>query len=213
MVQITCHYFDTLFRSSNPFDRDLAKVCEGVQAKLSNQSSNFLNSIFTREEDCIGSSVIKACLRVLNDRELRRRKRKKGSMTIKLDMSKAYDWVEWKFSEGMIQKMGFSIRWVKLVLLSKFRGYVLDSGGEAILSRGRCIGALGNICKPKCEGGLVFQDLESSNRAFLAKQEWRILKNPESLVARVLKGCYFKDCNFMEAKKNSSISYVWSSIL
>ncbi|KAK3222494.1 hypothetical protein Dsin_009519, partial [Dipteronia sinensis] len=41
----------------------------------------------------------------------------------------------------------------------------------------------------------------------------RILKKPDSLAARILKSCYFKECNFLEAKKKSSASYVWNSIL
>jgi hypothetical protein len=32
---------------------------------------------------------------------------KKGFMAVKLDMSNAYDWVEWCFLEGAMQKIGF----------------------------------------------------------------------------------------------------------
>ncbi|KAK3198085.1 hypothetical protein Dsin_021500 [Dipteronia sinensis] len=69
------------------------------------------------------------------------------------------------------------------------------------------------LCKSKDEGGLGFRDLETSNRALLAKQAWRILKNPESLAGKVLKGCYFHDCNFMDAKKKGNASLVWNSLL
>ncbi|KAK2644874.1 hypothetical protein Ddye_020069 [Dipteronia dyeriana] len=64
------------------------------------------------------------------------------------------------------------------------------------------------LCLPKNEGGLGFHDIEISNRAFLAKQCWRILKNPDSLATRVLKGCYYKNGNFMEAQKMNNVSYV-----
>lgn len=37
-------------------------------------------------------------------------------MILKLDMSKAYDIVEWNFLECMMRKLGFNNRWVDLIL-------------------------------------------------------------------------------------------------
>ncbi|KAK3193033.1 hypothetical protein Dsin_024343 [Dipteronia sinensis] len=51
----------------------------------------------------------------------------------------------------------------------------------------------------KSAGGLGFKDLITFNRALIAKQGWWILKYPDTLAARVLKGCYFKDADFLEA--------------
>ncbi|KAK3211112.1 hypothetical protein Dsin_015818 [Dipteronia sinensis] len=69
------------------------------------------------------------------------------------------------------------------------------------------------LCTRKEEGGLGFKNLETFNRALLAKQGWRILKNLESLVARVLKGCYFSRGGFLDAAKKDSNSFVWKSII
>ena len=39
-----------------------------------------------------------------------------GQMALKLHMSKAYDRVEWSFVKGMMSRLGFSARWIKLVM-------------------------------------------------------------------------------------------------
>lgn len=41
---------------------------------------------------------------------------KKGFLALKLDMSKAYDRVEWPFLRAMCTKLGISKKWIKLVL-------------------------------------------------------------------------------------------------
>lgn len=38
-------------------------------------------------------------------------------MALKLDMSKAYNWVEWIFLEKILLKMGFQALWVGLIML------------------------------------------------------------------------------------------------
>ena len=39
-----------------------------------------------------------------------------GFMAVKLDMSNAYDHVEWDFLESLMRKMGFCMRWINLMM-------------------------------------------------------------------------------------------------
>jgi hypothetical protein len=49
--------------------------------------------------------------------------------------------------------------------------------------------------------------------AMLARQGWRMLINPESLCARVLKAWYFPNTSILEAMPARGISYSWRTIL
>ncbi|KAK3194849.1 hypothetical protein Dsin_026159 [Dipteronia sinensis] len=92
---IACNYFTNIYKTSNPSTLDLGKILDDVKPKLSQNISSFLVSSFTREKvrraifdmnpikapgsdglyavffqkymDSIGSSVVEACLSVLND--------------------------------------------------------------------------------------------------------------------------------------------------
>jgi hypothetical protein len=59
---------------------------------------------------------------------------------------------------------------------------------------------------PKGEGGMGFRDLPLFNKEMLGKQGWRLLKHPDSLCTRVIKGKYFPNGVFLTAtrKKRSS---------
>ena len=45
-----------------------------------------------------------------------RKKGKKWTMALKLDISKAYDRVEWPFLQKIMEKMGFPARWIERVI-------------------------------------------------------------------------------------------------
>ncbi|KAH9685373.1 reverse transcriptase domain-containing protein [Citrus sinensis] len=70
-----------------------------------------------------------------------------------------------------------------------------------------------SMSKAKCRGGLGFRDLSSFNQALVAKQGWRLVRYPNSSMARVMKARYYKNYTFWNAKVGSNPSFIWRSIL
>lgn len=62
----------------------------------------------------------------------RNTKGKEGVVSLKMDMSKAYDIVEWGFLKSMIAKLGFCDKWINLIMLfvSSVRYMVRQEGNE-----------------------------------------------------------------------------------
>lgn len=69
------------------------------------------------------------------------------------------------------------------------------------------------LCDPKIEGGMGFRDLTLFNLSLLAKQGWRLLRNPGSLVAQIFKAKYYPHTSFLNAPCLPGMSYSWRSIL
>ena len=67
-------------------------------------------------------------------------------------------------------------------------------------------------CKPKSQRGMGFRNLQAFNLALLAKQAWRILSNPSTLVDRILKAKYFPFSDILHAELGSNPSFTWRSI-
>jgi hypothetical protein len=58
-----------------------------------------------------------------------------------------------------------------------------------------------------------FRDLHLFNLAMLARQGWRLLLDPESLCAQVLRAKYYPDGNLLSAFEKPGISYSRRSIV
>ncbi|KAJ4891732.1 hypothetical protein Rs2_31480 [Raphanus sativus] len=69
------------------------------------------------------------------------------------------------------------------------------------------------ICTPKDLGGLGFRDLHDFNIALLAKQLWRLIQYPNSLLARVLRGRYYNGTSPLEDRRIYSPSYMDGVVL
>ncbi|KAG8483281.1 hypothetical protein CXB51_022345 [Gossypium anomalum] len=65
---------------------------------------------------------------------------------------------------------------------------------------------------PKEEGGMGFRDLAKFNIVLLAKQGWRLMENPSSLLTHLLRAKYYSGSNFMVASLRANPSFVWKSI-
>lgn len=62
-------------------------------------------------------------------------------------------------------------------------------------------------------GGLGFRDLHDFNIALLTKQLWCLIQYLSSILARVLKGRYFRVTGPLEDKEAYSLSFGWQSIM
>ncbi|KAL5560587.1 hypothetical protein UlMin_036798 [Ulmus minor] len=244
-------------------------------------------------------------------------------MALKLDMSKAFDRVEWKFVEAVMIKLGFAEPWILKIMncissvsfsfllngevkgnislgrglrqgdpLSPFLFLLCSEGLSCLLKKmendnklhglnfgrgaltishllfaddsfifidankddtkvlcdvlklyGDASGQLVNFDKsevcfskyvPNCIRNEIADFLQtvakktffSSSRTWFGisleggtgpvsqrRQGWRLIRNPDSLVGKVLKACYFSNGDFLNARKGKHASLVWRSLV
>ncbi|CAN6573468.1 unnamed protein product [Malus baccata var. baccata] len=68
------------------------------------------------------------------------------------------------------------------------------------------------LMKQKSAGGLGFKDFQCFNLAFLAKIGWRLIQNPTSLLANVLRDKYYPGKCFKDAGRGRNTSWGWKGI-
>uniref|UniRef100_A0ACD5V5Y4 Uncharacterized protein n=1 Tax=Avena sativa TaxID=4498 RepID=A0ACD5V5Y4_AVESA len=68
------------------------------------------------------------------------------------------------------------------------------------------------MLKPKIKGGMGFKDMRMFNQALLARQAWRLIHNPESLCAQVLRAKYYPDGNILDTVFTGNASSTWHAI-
>ena len=101
----------------------LCNVLYKIVAKiLANRMKNVLSSIISENQSAFmpGRAITD---NILTSAEMMhylkwKRQRKTETIALKIDMSKAYDRIEWGYLKTMMLKLGFAERWVKLILLN-----------------------------------------------------------------------------------------------
>lgn len=88
---------------------------------LANRIKGVLNSIISENQSAFvpGRAITDNILISAEIMHYLKRKRqgKTWIVALKIDISKAYDMIEWSFLRTMMLKLGFAERWVELILL------------------------------------------------------------------------------------------------
>jgi hypothetical protein len=69
------------------------------------------------------------------------------------------------------------------------------------------------VTRPKSHGGMGFRDMKIFNQALLARQAWKLIKDPESLCARVLRAKYYPNSNLLDTAFIQNTSPSWQGIM
>jgi hypothetical protein len=98
---------NVLYKMMSKLLANRLKVC--IDKCISEEQSAFVEGRSILDNALIAMEVIHA---------LKRRTRgSKGELALKIDISKAYDKVNWGFLKGVLLRMGFSAKWVQWMLL------------------------------------------------------------------------------------------------
>ncbi|XP_026399686.1 uncharacterized protein LOC113295570 [Papaver somniferum] len=227
-------YFKKIYTSSKPTNNVLDEALKDVKPIITEDMNTLLVAIPTVEEiqatvndmtpwksagpDGFPSAFIAnrqihdnitISHEILHFFKRKKKTAKNGFMIIKLDLSKAFDRLEWSFILSVFQKLGFSEEWCQIIdqCISTVSYSIIVNGypGEMFFpTRG----------KDKRCGGLGIRNTYATNRVFIAKLGWQILQNPDHLISKFLKDKYFINQNLLEIDKASdSTSWIWKGIV
>lgn len=62
------------------------------------------------------------------------------------------------------------------------------------------------MCMTKDSGGLGFRDIKGFNIALLSKQCWKLMNEPNSLMARMLKAKYYPNSHFYKLTERGELA-------
>jgi hypothetical protein len=68
------------------------------------------------------------------------------------------------------------------------------------------------MMRPKDYGGVGFRDMRLFNQALLARQAWRLLQNPQTLCAQILKAKYYPNGVLLDTVISGNGSSTWHAI-
>jgi hypothetical protein len=92
-----------------------------VSKLLANRLKGCLEKCVSEEQSAFveGRSILDNALIAIEVIHALKRKTKgrKGSLALKIDISKAYDKVDWGFLRGMLERLGFSNKWINWMML------------------------------------------------------------------------------------------------
>ncbi|KAL0461452.1 UNVERIFIED_CONTAM: putative mitochondrial protein [Sesamum latifolium] len=111
--KVVSHYFRSIFASTNPMPKAMDEV-------LANRIKPFLDTLISPSQAAFAPG------RLITDNVLvayelhhflkHKNRGKKGFISLKLDVSKAYDRVEWRFLESVLLRLGFHAKFVSLIM-------------------------------------------------------------------------------------------------
>jgi hypothetical protein len=127
---------------------------------------------------------------------------KLGYMGLKLDMSKTYDRVEWDFLEAIMEKLGFSARWIRLTMACvRFVSYSVVVNGNLV---GKILPTRGIRQGDPISPYLFLLCAESLSSLLQHAENTRVIFGvPTTVKGPKLSHLFFTDNNLIFCKANS----------